>query len=242
MTHGTQAHITEDQISLILDGVGDVALQEHIAGCSECQRRVEEARQLETALHQWLFRQDCPSPHKLVDYFAGIVSIEDRKIIDAHLSICVSCREELETLKRFMEDRDQHPATGPEKGKMMHSPSNFFVARVETRQTNRHVRGTKRGKEKRQLRAQTDGIVVLLDFQAAASGIAVEGTVIDIDDSRNWVGSLVEFRKEDVLHTTCLVDELGTFHCQLSDSGNYQIRIAAPDGVMVVVPDITIDT
>jgi hypothetical protein len=241
MPPSTQAHLTEDQISMILDRISDQALQEHIVKCPDCQKRVEEARRIEVVLKQQLFRQDCPSPHKLTDYFIGILGVEDRNEIDDHLSVCVSCREELETLRRFIGE-DKQQAASPEEGKIIHPPADYFVARLDMHQANRQARGQKRGKEKRQMRAQADGIVVLLDFQVVASGIAIEGTLIDIDESRNWIGSLVEFRKEDVLHTTCLIDELSTFHCQLIDGGNYKMRITSPTGGIVVVPDIMIDT
>ncbi len=236
------AHLTEDRISMILDGVDDEVSREHIATCPDCQKRVEEARHIEMALNQQLFRQDCPPPHQLTDYFIGIVDVEDRKKIDDHLSRCVSCREELATLAKFMEEGDQRPVASTKEGKMVRPPVDYFVARLDVHQADRQARGNKRGKEKRQMRAQANGIVVLLDFRVVASGTAIEGTLIDIDDSRDWAGSLVEFRKEDVLHATCLVDELGTFYCQLTDGGNYKMRITSPTGGMVVVPDIVIDT
>ena len=82
----------------------------------------------------------------------------------------------------------------------------------------------------------------MLDFQAAAAGTAVEGTVVDIDDTRDWIGSLVEFRTEDRPKVTCFIDDLGTFLCNLADDGDYTLRITSPDGGIIVVPDIKVAT
>ena len=242
MTRRTPAHLTEDRISMILDGVEDQRSQQHMDTCPDCQKRVEEARHIEMALNQQLFRQDCPPPHKLTDYFIRIVSAEDREKIDEHLRRCVSCREELETLARFMEDDDQQHIARTEEGKIIRPPVDYFVASLDVHQADKQARGNQPGKEKRQMRAHTNGIDVLLDFQGVASGTAIEGTIIDFDDSRDWTGSLVEFRKEDAVNTTCLIDDLGTFRCQLTDVGTYTMRISSPTGGIVVVPDIMIDT
>jgi len=232
-----QAHVTEDEISMILDGTEDQHLRDHVGVCSECQRRVEDARRIEMSLKQRLLCHDCPPSHKLTDYSFGLVSEEERDRIAGHLKICKSCRDELATLTKFLEEEDQLPSAGSSEGKIIRLPTDYFVARFDPNQRKRQVRG----REKRQLRAQTNGIVVLLDFQVVASGTAIEGTVIDTDDSRDWIGSLIEFRKQDVLHTTCQIDELGTFRCQLAEDGTYTLRITSPTGGIVVVPDIVID-
>jgi hypothetical protein len=242
MTWSTEAHLTDDQISMILDGVADETSQKHLAVCSDCQERVEEARHIEMALKQELFRYDCPPPHKLTDYFIGVVSVEERKIIEEHLGICVSCRKELETLTKFMEADEHRPNTISEKEKVFQPRADVFFAHLEAHQALRQVRGTKPSKEKRQMRAHVKGFDVLLDLQTVASGTAVEGMVIDSDDSQDWIGSLVEFRLEDLLHTTCVIDELGTFRCQLTEHGNYKIRISSPAGDVVVVLDLMVDT
>ena len=60
--------LTEDQLSVALDGTADTAVHAQLSRCPYCAEQLAAARQIETALNQHLYRWDAPSPEALAAY------------------------------------------------------------------------------------------------------------------------------------------------------------------------------
>lgn len=75
-----------------LDDGESVAVQDHLQGCSDCQRDWEETKR-----SAWMLEQHLPS-RVLVDHVLGLETAYDSQLIENHLAVCASCRREAETM------------------------------------------------------------------------------------------------------------------------------------------------
>src|SRR5689334_6461597 len=93
--------LTDDQISAALDGASEPGVRDHLARCTSCARRLQQAQQIEQGLHRRLLRWDCPAPLELADYQLRRASPDEARAIELHLAGCARCRDELAELGAF---------------------------------------------------------------------------------------------------------------------------------------------
>jgi hypothetical protein len=228
--------LTDDEISLLLDGHANDDLIQHVAQCPACAQRLETARLIEISMKAKLFRADCPAPQTLGDYHAGLLTPDDRKMIAAHLNLCASCRSELQTLIDFLAaDLDETvPLPEVPPNNIIRPPTTYFQAATPLRKV--------RGSDKRQLRATVNGVQLFFDLQRSPKGIALEGLLVPQEKKEMsvWVGSLVEIRTVNELLSVCYIDDMGTFRCELIPEGMVYVRITSVGGRSIVVSDLEI--
>lgn len=237
-------HLTDEQISALVDEEDNILSQHHIEECESCRKRYEDAIRLENVMRHGLHRIDCPSPQTLGNYNANLLNTDDNIAIEEHLKICTTCRSELEILQSFLDDffpeNDESETINSEK--IIRPYEGFFEPKVQTT-SMRKVRGNKRGNKKRQIRAETDEIVLLIDIQIGTSGLAIEGLVLPATEEIDlkWAGSLVEIRMNQELILISQVDDMETFRCEPVPEGMIDVRITSPTGNAIVLPDIEIE-
>src|SRR5262245_22250524 len=94
--------LTEDQVTVALDGEAEPSIHDHLARCESCAARLAQAQQFEWTLKAGLRRWDCPAPQQLGDYHLGLVSQDDASAIARHLEHCVRCSDEIEEMRTFL--------------------------------------------------------------------------------------------------------------------------------------------
>lgn len=228
--------LTDEQISLLIDGNGSEDLESHIGGCPACRRRYQEAQQLEIMLHKQLHRGDCPSSQTLTDFHMGLLGPPRDSEVEAHLEICSTCREELRVLIAFIAGDEGEQVTFEEPANIIRPSRYYFEAQVQETAIE-----AIRGGKKYQIRATANNITLFFDIQQTAEGIALEGVLITLDeDPLDWTGSLVEVRSTEGLEATSYVDDMQTFRCEPISQGVFDIRITSPSGYSITVSDLQV--
>jgi hypothetical protein len=228
--------LTDEQISLLLDGVSDEDLRSHINQCPACHRHFQEARQVETMLRKQLLRGDCPTSQKLADFQMGLLEKLEQMNVAKHLETCSTCREELRILSDFMasDEVEQNAYEGPEN--IIYPPDRYFEARILDLQAK-----AVRGGTKSQIHAVANNVRLFFDIQETSTGLALEGVLIAMDEQTiDWVGSFVEIRSSERVKSVCHVDKMHTFRCEPISEGVVNIRITSPAGYTIAVPSLQI--
>ncbi|RPI93758.1 MAG: hypothetical protein EHM39_12645, partial [Chloroflexi bacterium] len=101
--------LSDDDLSLALDGTAGQSILDHLAQCQGCAARLQEARQFESALKTRVFGLDCPEAGELGDYHLGRISGERTQAIEAHLKRCPHCSAEIEELQAFLREETATP-------------------------------------------------------------------------------------------------------------------------------------
>jgi hypothetical protein len=96
--------ISDDQLEAFIDGSHTPDVQRHLAGCPFCSSRLHEIRGFELTLRRSLYRWTCPELEELTNYEFGLLLPEQVAALVAHLEECAPCREELEGLRKFLQD------------------------------------------------------------------------------------------------------------------------------------------
>ncbi len=235
MTCSIPPALTDDQISLLLDGDADAALQEHVAVCSGCAARVREAQMIERSLHAGLHRWDCPPSHQLGEYHLGLLQRSDERTIMRHLEVCAACRAEIEELRVFLTTAESAPAPPPTAVSHRRPRLRELVARLVPRAAAPALRGADDGP----LLAETDdGTTLILDVQRDPIGHLTIGGQLVSTDQAVWTGALVELRVVDHLAATASVDDLGCFRLARVPAQRVELRITSSDGRSIVLPDL----
>ena len=87
--------LTDLDLHQYLDGDADPDVIAHLKACPHCVRRAEEMRRLQNQLRHQLFRADCPQPEQLSAYQLHLLDAASSAAIEAHLSHCPYCANEL---------------------------------------------------------------------------------------------------------------------------------------------------
>lgn len=240
--------LTDDEISMLLDGQADIALEQHMEECPFCQQRVNEARQTEQALKAQLYRQDCPSSLELGNYNMGMVSPEVFQRITQHLTQCAACKDEFRILRDFLNESDLSVDAAHTQGPIIDFPisdpdniirpdETYFLAQ-QVQMVAQHVRGRKR----QQYRYRVAGIELLFNIQESSKGLALEGLLLEPDDtSADWVDSLVEVWTDGELAVIGRVESDGAFRCDPIAQGVHEVRIIARSGKILAVSDVEVE-
>jgi len=104
-------HITQEQWkrykAMDLDTEELVRIDEHLAKCEECRKRLLSKDQLERAIDR-LHRQisaalptDCITYDLLADYIDGRLNEEEKAKVEEHLRVCAYCAEDFRSLAEF---------------------------------------------------------------------------------------------------------------------------------------------
>jgi hypothetical protein len=209
---------------------------EHLAQCSACASRFHTLQRFEQQLEAQLARWDCPSPQAIADYHWGLADRSTSQIITDHLESCVRCTEELETLRVFL-DADvvqTPPSTSPVIVRPAGSRLRELIAVLLPSSPMLAVRGDGRAP----LVAEADDMTIVLDVQPTEVGkVALLGQVATADPDR-WMGALVEIRQAGSVRAVAEVDDVASFQCEVASAGRSELRITAPDGASIVLPEL----
>jgi anti-sigma factor RsiW len=229
--------LTDDQISMLLDGATSPSLLEHVAACSGCAARVTEAKMIERSLHAGLHRWDCPPSQQLGDYHLGLLPRTSERTIMRHLESCAACRAEIEDLRVFLTAGEEAPAPipAPVRTPQRRPRLGELIARLMPHAAAPALRGTDDGP----LMAETDdGTTLILDMQRDQAGqVTISGQLV-VAEQAAWTGALVELRVLDQLVATATVDDLGCFQLARVPAQQAELRITASSQRSIVLPDL----
>lgn len=225
--------LTEDQLTAVLDGEAAPETLQHLERCPGCSRRLQRARQLESAVRTGLWRWECPPSQTLGDYHLQLLGAEQLAVIARHLDTCPHCAAELADLRAFLASGPV-PAARPQRPPFrlprLPRPGELIAAFVPQTPVMA-LRGSSAG----QITAHASGITIFLEFQPVASGFELTGQIITEKKQDEWVGALVELRQADALTCTATLDEFGEFKCALPTAEPATLRIRAHTGRVVVL-------
>jgi len=231
--------ITEEQISIALDGAADLTIQQHLSECPSCAGRVVEARGFEETLRTQLYRWDCPPPQQLGDYHLGSVARSAELRIRRHLEQCASCTAEVEQLRVFLGSDDLAAPTVPAvpaqtSSRAFRQRVRELVARVTPSTPAFALRGAATGP----IVAEAGNTTIVIDVQAARPGnVTLMGQIVT-EDQQQWTGALLELRQGGRLLATATIDDLGSFSSESLPTGQTELRFTAVNGQTVVLPAV----
>jgi hypothetical protein len=229
--------LNDDDISRLLDGAADPALRDHLARCEACAARYASARRAERSLRESLRRWDCPPPTRLGDYRLGLIGGSAERAIVRHLDACAACRAELEDLRVFL--AETAPAPAPAPSRVTHAAArprwNEIMARLLPRAAATAVRGESGGP----LMAEApDGTTLILDLEPAhTEHLTINGQIV-ADAPDVWAGALAEIHARGRVVALAPVDDLGCFVAGPVPRDRVDLRITAPAGQTILLPDV----
>ena len=178
-----------------LDGedVSQVAI--HLAHCSYCRAKAVQLGRLQNQLTARLYRLDCPTPVELGDYQLGLLPIEQKRSVAAHLVECPHCASEYAQLKTYLSELAPSAETG------LLDRARVLVARL--------VDGGKdalqprtgglapafamlRGDMQGPITLEADGILIMLVAQPAEDALSTVLGQIAADEQDLWTEASVE--------------------------------------------------
>lgn len=240
--------LTDDQISAVLDGGADVAVQQHLDQCPGCAARLAQAQHIEYHLKTQLRgiqlqRPDCPPSQRLGEYHLGLVSQPNERTIMRHVEQCGYCQAELEELRIFLSPQPAPaPQRAPQPRRVVGLRLGELVARllpsVEAR--TRPGLALRGGAAAGPIVAEAENTTIMLDVQPSADGsVLLLGQLIG-DDAESWIGGLVELRQAGTLLLTAVVDDLCSFSCERIPPGQTSLRITAEHGRALLLDDVAL--
>jgi hypothetical protein len=240
MNANQASHLTDDQISAVLDGEGDDWMSRHIEQCNFCALRLKQARTVEVFLKNKLHRWNCPTAQQIGDYHAGLLDQAEMDEIAQHLRQCAHCRQELDELRIYL-SADTEPEARPHQPHPRRPRRQLLgelVARLLPR--SQAPAYAMRGADTDFLVAEADGASIFLDARPSPEGVVISGQVVAGDET-SWDGALVELRQAGTLQGTTLVDEFGQFHCKLPDAAPITLRITSVRGISLVLEGVELN-
>lgn len=224
--------LRDDALSDALDGAAGPEVLAHLAGCAACAERLDAARALEDRLAGTLYRWDCPSPDQLAEYASTRLPAATASVLAEHLAVCALCSRELEDFKQFQ--IAETPASAPAPVLLPTQPhSGILFAQIVA-----GAGAALRGAGPEPIMAEADGVTIFLDIQPRPDGRATLQGQLVANDQDVWESALVEIRQGGALAATAIVDDLGSFACDAMPPGTFDLRIAAPNGRMVVLAGV----
>lgn len=229
--------LTDDQLSMLIDGVADPELEAHVARCAFCATRLEQARAVERFVHATL-QGGCPSPQQLGEYHLRLLAADEERRVRTHLEQCAACRAELEELQLFLvaePGRSSPIAVSSTLEQRLRRAAGELLARLVPRAPVLALRGADAGPL---LAEAEDGTTIVLDPHAhEGEHLTLNGQIIAAGRA-TWRGALVEARHAGMLIAATSVDDLGCFCLARVPQGTIGLRISAPDGRAIVLPAI----
>jgi anti-sigma factor RsiW len=238
--------LTEEQVNSVLDGVADPAVLRHLEVCPYCSRRVEQARRVDEMLKQRLNRWDCPTPQALRDYHFSLLSAPEEAHIRQHLEDCPHCQAELAELHAFL-GQEQALEPQPEPRRPLLSAANLRMLFVPStpqfafRGASEPSQPVLYSSSPQPLLFEVEGTSVFLELESTAQGLRLRGQVVTSEGSQEtWAQALVELWRGNALQATAVLDEVGGFHCEPVESGQFELRVSAPDGPRLIIDTLEI--
>ena len=226
--------LSEDDLSAALDGEASPTTQQHLAQCAYCTGRLEEARRMEQRLRGRLLRFDCPTSQVLIDYDASLLDADDATRTLQHIEMCPRCQDELGVLRRFLDDKESAV------------PSLQIVGSGRQRSLERIAQPrpdvgawAARGLDDTAVQDwEADGATIFLELNRRTGSLVLSGQVVD--ENPIWTGALAEIRQAGEVQGVSVLDELGEFRFTLSQQAPLNLNITAPNGVTLVLENITL--
>lgn len=229
--------LNDEQLSEMLDGVAPEHVVGQVAHDPDAAARLHAWQRWNEQMQAQLQRWDCPPPQQLADYHWGIAARQTSQSIAQHLPTCVRCTDEIESLRTFLDTGELQLVT-PSTTPASPAPRMRFRERIATllpRTPGLAVRGENHAP----LVAQAGDVLLVLDVEPSGDQWMVQGQVA-ADDLDRWIGALVEVRHHGNVRGVADVDDVAGFRCGPLPAGMNELRITAPDGTSVVLPDVDV--
>lgn len=179
-------------------------------------------------LIEYLHRWDCPTPDALGDFYLDLADAETRSVITQHIELCIRCRQELETLKVFLDSKDtgmlpfstpawstrSMPSVGEQQG------LGLAALRGDT-------------PEPMQIRLENE-LVLYVMLEKRVTTYLLQGEFSGPQAVEMLDRALVEIWQDDLLVATTFIDDLGMFSCELPQTKTTVLRIK-PVGQPVIM-------
>lgn len=234
MTCSFPPPLSEDDLSAALDGEASPAVQQHLAQCASCTGRLEEARRMEQRLKGMLLRFDCPTSQSLIDYDAGLLDADESIDIRHHIESCPRCQAELGTMHRFLDDE----ASAVPSLQIVPSGRQRSLERIARPRTDTGAWAA-RGLDDSDVQDwEAEGATIFLELNRRTGNLVLSGQVVD--ESPIWTGALAEIRQAGEIMGVSVLDELGEFRFTLSQQAPLDLNITAPNGITLVLENITL--
>lgn len=232
--------LSEEALTLALDGLADEAIQNHLAACSSCATRLQELKQFEAALMNRLARFDCPPAQTLTDYQFGMLGQTQAETIRHHLAQCPLCQDELSLLDPFL--NDDETVVQLKEVERDDAPNVIRPPRQVWQASEVEVTGTlqmARGLDDETVRTGRAGsATIYLEAELHQPGAHLKGQVVDA--TVDWEGALAELWQEGIMRRVRVLDDLCEFNFDLSDDSPVTLFITAVSGVTVAIEKLNL--
>jgi hypothetical protein len=235
MECNTPPPLTDDELSLALDGLADDGIQQHLVQCPACAERLDAMRQFETDLQGRLRRFECPPPRQLADYHVGMLDDEVSAAVQKHVVECPRCQKELEMLVGFLNLSPQELVAD----KIIP----LFPSKNVLRAGSVQVIGSLALKgldDETSHDAKAGSASIFLESKAAPKGYVLTGQVVD--SQVDWTGAIAEAWQEGTQQQVRLLDDMGEFSFELTGRTPVTLHITSAGGLILTVENISIQT
>lgn len=204
-----------DEVALIavVDEEASPEVYEHLAACPACDARMQAIADLQGRLQERLYRLFCPSSDELAAFFQGQMIPLEQARLEAHLSDCLHCRDELALLRQFT-SAPFIPASVIPQRRVIAQPQ----------RSNPPSNG-----ESSVYRAGSLQITLNIEQQQGARLVRLRGAVRG--SKRGTTASLISNGR--VVRATALTDH-GSFVLDELAPGNFSLSLRLPDYEVVV--------
>jgi hypothetical protein len=230
--------------------------REHLEQCPICQQRLANYTRANDLLRTKLYRKLCPDAVQLNYYCLGMVPVEKRTSIAAHILDCPLCADEVAQIRRVQTSFDPFPAAAPS----LRSAVRRLFATLVVQQAQPVTRdiGPSSGWP-RQYRAETfdlslhlsraaNGETMLLgiitSIDPAATADIFEGVTVALYQAPGPLASTSEDDQASEETVTPFlsnqVDDVGNILLEPVPAGKYVLIVHLP-ALEVIIRDITID-
>lgn len=227
--------LTDDDLIAYLQGKAGKQIEKHLEVCDFCRAHLDDI-QFGNLLTSALYRFDCPDSQKLTNYVAEQLPTYEREIIEKHLAFCLSCKEDIQLLQEFLDMEDTQDKPLPQIISLppqRHHPKDH-LANIAQMPTASLVRGKKHGPI---LAKISDSLSVFFDYTEAVKRTTLKGQIA-AEDLGVWESAIVTVFHNQSLIATTSVSDLGAFQCELDTQIPIQIRITAPSGETISIPEL----
>jgi hypothetical protein len=230
--------LTDEALSLVLDGFGNVETEWHLALCPACAARLTDIQQWEASLRRQLRRSQCPSPQHLGDYHAGMLEADDSEAVHQHVAGCPHCQHELALLEEFLTPLDEELVR--DNIIPLWTPPNVFKAQAVKTSGNLALKGLDGADDETAHDAKVGTASIFLESNVSSTGWVLKGQILDSQVS--WAGAVAEIRSAGATQMVCILDADNEFRFELSTAGSLDLFITAASGITLVVENVTIQS
>ncbi len=230
----TSPSITDERLLAFIDGVATAEVIAHVQQCSACQQRAQQLADLQNRLVTHLYRAECPSSLELGEYHLNLLPADRVSTIDLHLTTCLHCAREIQTLQTFLADLDSASAPVAQpmpSGASFGSQLKRFIAQWVKPSSTSDASGMNpalaglRGERAEQQAYEVDGIHIVIEVQTDPERPGYKtllGLVLGLDVAESFE-AMVGQAGQTVITTP--VDELGNFVFEHLKPGNYKLLL-----------------